>query len=111
VVSGVSSRGRSSAVTAWRLSWAVSSTCCGNRVSSEAPAPFGGRRFALVRRANEGAPHPVQGSRRHTPTCAPDVIALQEVTARSAPVFRAQLVQLGLHHVLDSFALIPTLSG
>jgi endonuclease/exonuclease/phosphatase family metal-dependent hydrolase len=43
-----------------------------------------------------------------------DVLALQEVTARSALVFRARLAQLGLHHVLDSFELaadLQVLSG
>jgi exonuclease III len=35
---------------------------------------------------------------------SPDIVALQEVTARSIALLRAALSEVGLHHVIDSFA-------
>ena len=37
----------------------------------------------------------------------PDVLALQEVTATTAPRFHDRLPQIGLAHVVDSFSLVP----
>ncbi len=40
--------------------------------------------------------------------CAPDIVALQEVTAGAVDAYRDGLVAAGFLHVVDSFALAPS---
>ena len=53
---------------------------------------------------NPGAPR-LQNQITALATRTPDIVALQEVTTRSVPLFLARLAELGLTYATDSFGL------
>ena len=56
---------------------------------------------------NLNARRQIEGQVAATASRSPDVVALQEVTRRSAPLLRLALPAAGLPHVVDSFAGSP----
>jgi len=57
---------------------------------------------------NLNARRDVDGQVAAMAACSPDVVALQEVTARSVSLLRAALPTINLSHIIDSFAASRT---